>query len=284
MAGVFKCTFIFEGKGKGWTESYWYNSTTEDHVKMEGPCTRFAEKRANCLGTEAFIKAFRISKESEGPDARLVYKVFKPGVVQLNQVGEVAISSETAMPDVALMMRCNDATSSKHKLIFMRGIPDRIEITNGVYNKDLRWGAVLGEFVKELTRGKWGWMGVKTTTKVAKVPLVNYEFDTKGRVTFSFRDNLFPLGLAGKLTKVRIAGVNKKSPINTVHIVRVQDQKVAQTYEPFAAGPYVSGGYGTWSELEFIGIDDAQDTRIVSRKAGAPLLESRGRAKARAKF
>ena len=155
----FKVTYIFEGSNRGWTESYILRSPNNDHTKQEAAVTTLAKARANCLSTPCFIKGYRISLEGSGPDALLSYDQFKPGEANLGN-GVVAKLDDAADPDQALLIRCSNATQSKHRFIYLRGIPDNIEITHGKYDKKVLWQRVLAEFLRQLTSGVWGWMGV----------------------------------------------------------------------------------------------------------------------------
>ena len=86
-----------------------------------------------------------------------------------------------------------------------------------------------------------------------------------------------------KPVKIRISGVNRKSPANGVHIVYPVGTDAAVTVNALATGVYHFGGRGSYTPLTFIPIQNAEDQKIVTREAGAPLLESRGRQPARAR-
>lgn len=279
---LFKVTWVFEGAGRGWTESLHLQPSGDLHTGVEGPATKLAEVRAQLLGTEAFIKAIRISKEGTGPDAHLIYKRFRAKRIAVGQ-GAIDTTTQAAQPDVGILMRCSNETKSRHKHTFLRGIPDRIENQHGVYTPDAFFRDFMAAYIDRLILDQWGWYGVNTLTQKKKIPLVNYEVNAKGLVTFTFRDDIFPNTVFNKRTKVRISGVNRKSSANGVHIVNVQDSKVCQTIHPLGVGPYYFGGVGAWSENEFHRIFSAVDQKVVTRKAGAPLLESVGRAPAKAR-
>ncbi|MBN9118701.1 MAG: hypothetical protein J0I06_06015 [Planctomycetes bacterium] len=282
MASLFKVTYVFEGQGRGWTESYWLSASYDEHEKAEGPTDRLAKLRANLLGLEARIKAFRISKESEGPDSYLVYRDYFSEKINIPGVDNGGnITTSAAMPDVAVLLRCMDSLKRRHKFVFLRGIPDRVETKNGQYTKDVVYDGLMKAFVKGLAAEQWGWWGVKQATKKSKIKIVSVTKSETSLVTFTFAENIFPAPLVGKVTRVRITGVNKKSAYNGTHLVRVNDATQCQTVNPLGVGPYYFGGVGAWTENEFVAIGSALDQKIVSRKAGAPLLESRGRQPAR---
>lgn len=274
---IFKVTFIFQGGARGWSESYWLNGIGTDHTKQVPAVVTLAKLRAKCLGSPCFIKGYRISLESEGPDALLSYDRFEPAKVVLGS-GAAPLIAPAAQGDVALLIRCSNATQSKHKFVFMRGIWDSVEGDHGEYEKNDTWNRVINPFLNKLTSGPWGWMGVDPTQKVAKVPVLNVEEGLTGLTTFSFQANLFPALLPVKSrVKIRVAGVNGKGPANGVHIVYNFDRQSCVTAKPLAPGKYRFGGIASYTPLTFIPIENAEDQKIVERHAGAPLLPSRGR-------
>lgn len=283
MANIFKVTYIFRGRRTGWTESYWLNGANRDHSKQVDAVRLLARARADCLATPCLIEAFRISLDDESPDALLEYEDFKPRVIKLPQLADIKFD-DAAEPDVALLVRCSDATRGKRKFVFMRGIPDGIESVHGTYKHDKFWDAVFGQFASALSGNVWGWMGVDTAHKVAKVPVVNVEEAAGGTTTFTFKTDLFPIGLdPNKPVKIRVSGVNVKSPANGVHVVYPVDRRTALTVKALAPGKYHFGGIASYTPLTFIQIANVQDQKIVERHAGAPLLPSRGRKPARAR-
>lgn len=282
MASKFKVTFVFEANQRGWTESYIYNSSGDDHTPIEGPATRLADARIGICGQGARIKAIRISKEGVGPDALLRYTDIKPPVVNIPGPDGGAVSfGPRAQPNVALLCRCSDVTESKRKFIFLRGIPDGVEVNGGVFTADKIYTQFFQRFIKQLTEAPWGWSGV--STKVGPVDLTSYTSTVTGIVTFTFAANLFAAPLFDKRVTVRLKGVNGKSAANGPHVVKVLDATQCRTVKPLGLVAYQFGGQGSYTTNDFQKIDLVAAQKIVTRKAGAPLLESRGRARVRAR-
>jgi len=277
----FKVTYIFEGPAKGWTESYILNGTGSDHTKQVPAVVTLAKARANLLAKPTFIKGYRISLEGTGPDALLSYDRYEPKTVPL-PTGETISLDKAADPDQALLIRCSNATQSKHRFIYLRGIPDGIEVNYGQYEHGDIWGNLMKTFIRQLTSGPWGWMGVDDVNSVKKVPVLNVEQNLNGTASFTFQANLFPVAMPlNSVVKIRVSGVNKGSPANGVHIVYAKQRDLAVTVNALATGKYLFGGRASYTPLTFIAIENAEDQKIVTREAGAPLLQSRGRAKAR---
>lgn len=279
----FKITYIFEGPGKGWTESYILNGSGADHTKQVPAVVTLAKARANLLAKPTYIKGYRISLDGTGPDALLSYDRFDPKTVPL-PTGQVLALDKAADPDQALLIRCSNGTMSKHRFIYLRGIPDGIEVNYGQYEHGDIWGNLMKTFIRQLTSGPWGWMGVDDANSIKKVPVINVEQGVNGNATFTFKKAIFPVGIdVNKAVKIRVSGVNKKSPANGVHVVYPLGTDAATTVNALAAGKYYFGGRGSYTPLTFIAIENAEDQKIVTREAGAPLLQSRGRAPARAR-
>lgn len=280
---LFKVTLIFEGGSRGWTESFILNGIGNDHTKQIPAVDRMCRLRAALLAPPCFIKGYRISLEGTGPDALLSYDIFRPASVT-TPGGTTVTLDAAADPDQALLIRCSNSTMSKHRFIYLRGIPDDIEVRYGRYDKNVFWSVLMKKYLDNLTGGPWGWMGVDDAASVKKVPVLNVEEGVNGNTSFTFQGNLFPAGLDPlKPVKIRVSGINKKSPANGVHIVYPKQRDLAVTVNALAPGKYHFGGRASYTPLTFYAIQNAEDQKIVTRETGAPLLSSRGRAPARAR-
>lgn len=278
-ATIQKVTYFFEGRARGWTESYWYSSPDGVHANSVGDVQKLANVRVGLLGLECYIKAYRISNEGTGPDALLEYDRFAPKPI-LDSAGN-AVNTNTAQSDVALQIRCENEPRSAHKFVFMRGIWDSVEQNHGQYVTNDKWDAAMRAFRSVLVRDPWGWIGV---TFKNKVRLANYVQDADDIVTFTTVDPLFDAGLEKKKTTIRISGVNDgRSAANKTHIVQIVDRSTAKSEKKLALGNRHTGGFVAWQKRDFIKIKFATDQKIVSRECGAPLLESPGRQKAKAR-
>lgn len=280
MPTIQKVTFFFKGSQHGWTESYWLNSGSGLHADSVRKCQDLFDDRANLLGIECSGHAFRISTESTGPDALLEYYSAVPIFVK-NQQGVLGVH-QSDEPDVALLMRCNNALLTAHKHIFLRGIWDEVDVSHGRYNPEVEgWKGRINKFMIRLVKDQWGWVGV--TGKTAKIPLLGYTRGVDDRVTITFTAPLFTAPQVGKRNVVRISGVNGGAAINGAQVVDVISTTSCTTAKPLGVGAYRHGGFGVVNTLGFIQIATVQDQKIVERKVGAPLLQSHGRGKAKAR-
>lgn len=279
MAVVQKVTFIFDGRLCGWTESHWFNSPDGVHLETAKKARDLALARAMLLGVECSIKAIRVSTEGVGPDAHLTYVNYRP-TFEVASNGAL-LGEKAAQKDVALQVRMEDGTHSKHKLIFLRGIWDSVENDMGVYTPSKAWQDLFAKFATQLVRREWGWFGSAGKTKVRLISAVMNETDT---TTFTFAENLFPADKIGKRVRVRISGVNEgRSVANGVHVVKVTSQTACVTEFRLAVGNQSVGGFGAFNTYEFISYQTYDDQKIVTRETGAPLLESPGRRSRRAR-
>lgn len=280
MASKFKVTLVFEAGVRGWTESYIYSSGSDSHSPVEGPATRLARARIELCGQGAKIKAIRISKEGIGPDSLLRYTDIQPSKVKVPDAqGNVLSFGQRAQPNVAILVRCSDEMEMKRKFVYLRGIPDLIEVNGGQIEDNKLYAAAFAAFRKQLIDEAWGWSGVQT--KYGPVDLLNYESTATGVISFTLQGNLFLVADAGKRVTARFKGVNGKSQLNGAHQVKVIDQQSGRLVYPLSLLAYAHGGQVSYSANDFQKIQLVNPHKIVTRKAGAPLLESRGRAKAK---
>lgn len=275
-----KVTFVFDGRQCGWTESHWYQSADGLHAETMAKAADLGLARAQLLGDECKIKAIRVSTEGVGPDAMLNYVDMKPGT-KTGSNGDHINQEDTAQRDVALQIRMEDASHSRHKLIFLRGIWDKVETDQGTYAPDDKWTKFLDAWGGQLVRRQWGWYGSSGRTKVKLLSAVMGATD---RTTFTFDDFLFPEAVVGKRVKIRISGVNEgHSIINGVHVVDVLSRIACITHGKQAVGNIVEGGFGSYNTYDFWSYRTYDAQKIVTRETGAPLLESPGRQPKRAR-
>lgn len=273
---IHKVTWFYDGKEHGWTESLWTVATGSHNDTLK--FARFLlGRRVQLLGIECRAKAVRVSTEGVGPDALLVYVDFTPRF-GLESGGKVR-TEPADFPDAAVQIRCQGPLDASHKMIFLRGIWDAVDVNNGVYLPGYKdWADRMGNYLLELKNG-WGWIGV--TGKSPKVPLVGYTVGANGLVHITFGDPLFPVLPVGTRARIRIAQVNGRSALNGQQLVSITSTTTCTTLTPIGVGPYYFGGYGTYATFGYIPITACEDQKIVERKVGAPLLESRGRQRAR---
>lgn len=264
---VRKVTLFFEGFQKGWTESY-YLSNDDTHDQVMTQAKGLAQTRAKLLGKECSIKAVRVSTEGVNHDAMLRY-VRYPGDNQ----------EASAQPDVALMVRCENATHTKWRNMYLRGVWDRIETDHGKYvgRAIAAWTNAYSGFVERLREDGYGWV---TTNVADTVKVTSVARDASGeKLVYTLAVAKFLEDEVNKEKKfqVRFSGINTRSTANGLKVVIPTEPTKCITAAPLAAATYRSGGKATFYTTAFIDISTVEDAKIVTREAGAPLLESVGR-------
>lgn len=269
----FKVTFFFRANQRGWTESWWREDANTDlkHIVQVG--STIAELRAQFLGNGAEIFAIRASNEDVKNDSFLLYEVFKPPENTI----------DLADLDIAILSRAHNPDHTRWKNTFLRGFWDSIEVQGGKFigKGNAAFTKAFDAWATALADRFWAWKG---RTKGAEADITGYTVENTGQVTVTVAANLFAGVAVGSFITVRIRGVNGgKSKLNGSQIVQVVSATQARTQKPLAVFPWVFGGIVQRGSTGFVDIVGVQAQRIVPRKSGAPLLDTPGRLKARAR-
>lgn len=257
----------FQGSGRGWTESYVYDSQSETHGDAMFALRRLASRRCLLLGQECVLNRLRVSEQSDGPDAHIA------------EVNYRTDREETAAePDVTLVLRLASGNLRRWKHTFLRGIWDRVEDSHGTYigRAIPAWRDRIDPYMQELFVEAWHWWGV---TGKSRARITNYTTDANERVSFALDRDLFAADDVGKNKVVRVSRVNNsKSRVNRQHVIEVLTRSTCRTFDPFAAGLFRTGGFMTLNTMGPIKIVNVFDRYIGTRKVGAPFLHSPGHA------
>lgn len=274
---VFKCTMIFSGPQHGWTESWWNNWPSNDYNAMMDDFQKLALNRAQLLSNQTQIIGLRVSIEGLKNDGFARYVAF--------DIGGQSPACDSDEPDACVVAHAYDANYARKKAVYLRGIPDAIDIQFGKLVTDpCDWGKNFRSYTGKLRTG-YGWMG-RPATGPTRQNVTGYTVDVAtGQVIVTFAGNLFGVTPVGSHVVVTINGINKpaKSVLSGQIIGFVDANNVFRSELPIAVFPYGSGGHGLYAPPEFIAAKDTSLSRIGTRRVGAPLLASRGRGRARAK-
>lgn len=274
-----KCTWIFDCNGRGWTESLWYVGSSNDLNQHIAVAAAIGQKRLATLGREVRYYATRVSFETDSGANPLR----GDSILQYNN-NYNSTSQPTAELDTALLWVFRDLTGTRHKNMFMRGIWDVVESNGGLYvplaagaagwtSAINQWVAQLQATVAGVKAGQIGWVN-RTPTLICN--LAGYVQNTNGTVTFTTQT---PFTATGTFM-VRLKGLNVQSKLNGQLLVRQLTNTTFVSVKPVAVFPYVSGGLVTFYDVFFSAAAAIAPQKIVERKAGAPLLEPRGRRRA----
>lgn len=270
---VIKATFVFESRTYGWSESFLFSQASEDLTLTMPGIQIIAQKRAALCGEQTFIKAERLSIETDADGNP------RPGDSYLNYVRyQGKVGEDSADEDLGVLVTMRNLVAQRRRNMFLRGIPDGLEDKGGVldlaYSDWLsRWNSYQAAM---LAKGAGWWSGDKSVG----YPLAGYTFDpATGWTQVELATAAF-VGPFGTTQEARFKGVNGQSALNGRHLVRSIDSTHCWIEKPLALKDWQFGGtmflYGRHFEQAFT-IDPQ---KIVTRRAGAPLLQSRGRQRA----
>lgn len=272
-----KATYVFEMNGYGWTESHHFETGDASLATSYETALKLGKARQELLAAPGFIKAIRVSDEAVKNDAYLKY-VNLPGHAFAGQPENGA-----DMQDTGVLVRLSDNNGKQFKHIFMRGIWDEIDINGGSFIGPLKadWDKAWKAWSKLMLDTPFGWMGVdKTLKKTANI--TNYTTNGDGQVSFVIDADIFPAPTGTVISEVRVSGLNGGSTLNRQLRVFVTAPNTCVSVDPLGVLPYKSPGKMTFNGAKrFIAAVGASAQKIVTRRAGAPLLDSRGRARKR---
>lgn len=276
-----KGTMIFEQRNRGWSESYFWQRIDANLSSASVDFEILAQARAGILGEQSQIKARRVSVEyNDGiPPAKVRgdAKLLKTPVM-MGVTGQASDFSDTAV-----LFRRENAGSTRHSNMPVRGIWDAVVGNGGVYLRSVTgWSTAVDNYRTKYRALGCGWIGeqVAATANV----IASTSTDT-GIVTFQTDGTPFAGITAGTRVLVAVSGINAPagSPFNGRFVVVVVDPTSYKTLKPLAGLEVTVPGLVKRLEPVFIATDTIQDESIGERKTGAPLLESPGRRKATAK-
>jgi hypothetical protein len=270
---VLKATFVFETRTYGWTESFlWQNPDLNLTLAM--PAIQIiAQKRAALMGQQSSMKAQRISVESDDAgnprvgDSYLLYNL-------LNGVqGE-----DSADEDLAVLVTMRNLIAQKRRNMFLRGIPDGVEDKGGQIDFGFSdWLSRLQSWTAAMLAKGVGWW---SADKDGGHAVTGYVFDAATgwtKVNVAAGSFVAPFG---RLFEARFVGVNGQSALNGRHLVRSIDATSCWVEKQLALANWVFGGTMFLYARHFEQAVTLNAQKIVTRRAGAPLLQSRGRRKA----
>lgn len=285
MANQFKWTLIFEGAGKGWTESLFLERASDDLVVIQAELDDVLVKRAGLLGKEFYIKGSRVAHVTDDAGNHVtrrakLKKGYWPGVQS-----ERAEDSTTSLQVVM-----TTADGRFKKLTFLGGAWTGIFPFADAYNPDYStWRTRFNAWVAAIRDKQLGWLHrvvfkeatITTYTVAAATGIVTYTLDPDSGWTW-------PVGRPP--TTVSVEFPLSRSPLDGMQVVVPTGNFECKTAGPRPAYPYtIDGKIRRYRyELKTVGLVNQQGAfgtvegqNPVGRKRGRPLLTRPGRAPAR---
>jgi hypothetical protein len=274
-----KATWEFAAPQKGWTESLWLEPVTGTFGEATTIVSNTCVPRARLLGTECYIKAFRVQIVEDAGGAKVTRRGDNFQNIRFDGDG----NEHAAEEDVCLELDFIDSTLTRHKTLFLGGIWDSIESNFGAYTPSPAWTNALTSWRSLMIASGFGWMA---RTPSAPFPITGYVVGADGFIEFTCTGVPFPGGASTVPQAVSISGVQAvggKSNLNGTLVVVPSANNKCKTTKPRAALPYVTGGALKTFTYAFVKAAAISPEKIRTHERGAPLLESRGRARVRAR-
>lgn len=288
---VWKLDLHFQALKQGWTETYYADFGVATFDQVAPVATKLATLRVALSANPVVLLSYSLSDPlTEGQQGETFdYRPPAPAPVVAEGAGDPATS-------VNVLFR--SSVEKRSRKIFMRGVPDNV-ITDFGQIGSVAFGVWEGkfnqlrDFLLGLVNGQaggtvFGWLARKRITGPTGNSVVGYEYppDTQLPLFSADKTDFFPADQVNTKQYVRVSGLNGGSSVlNGDLVVRVLTRTTFQLLKPKAAflqtAPGVVQRYQTVPE--FVGATSIVVKRAGTRRPGAPFLQQRGRARARAR-
>ncbi len=271
---VIKITNVFDLRQHGWTESYFFQQNTNDLNLSFTSAQIIGQKRAALLGAEGRMKAIRCSIETDDAGLKVNGDSLLNYVQYNGNVGQPADEE-----DAALLITSRDLTSHKRRNSYLRGIWDIIDTSGGNYDPNGGgWASVLNSWIAaNLGRG----VGYLASSPGAKTKVTGYTAQPNGQVDIQCEAGTFGAPPYPDQIRVRFSKINGKSVLNGYQLVAPISDTHCLTVDQIGVTEFISEGFIQKYTFSFVQFASMQGQKIVTRRVGAPLLESRGRQRRR---
>jgi len=275
----YKHTFIFSGRNKGWTENFYTEPGSINLAGQLALAQNVAVARAQMLGQEYRVQALKVM-QTENSVGTLTKRIG-----DLNQAINLPgpAEKEGAQADLSVLFDWATANRDAHKFVFVGGIWDTVSVLGGIYSPPPEWNTAWQTWGVKCVEAGYGWLSRVPSDPVSVTNYVQNEGD--GTVNLTFGAALFP-GASLTPVVIRVSGmptIGGMSTLNGDLLVYPMSATTARTKDRIAVFPYVGPGKAVTFTTTFKRMTFITPEKVVSRERGAPLLESPGRRKARAR-
>lgn len=270
-----KCTIVLKQGSYGWTESYFRDSPTPDLSAEFVALQALTVKRIACSGKQTFVPYLKVSNENIKRDVRVAYYGELGVSIYVGQSGK-----DSDFQDTALLVKRFNTNRTSNAPLYMRGIWDECVDLGGQFDPTPAWLANWGAFRGELLNNGWQFVGRDPATPDRKMINSVIQMATK-QVGFTLAGNLFNLGQVGQKAKIFASGILGAAAVNGPNIVNVTAQNACNTVKHIPIFDYTSGGFMSQNLPILFPITNVDYFRVLERKVGRPLYQSRGRSPVR---
>lgn len=273
---IYKHTLFFRFGAYGWSESFYrsISGETPDFPTERLACGRLADKRKKLLTEHCSIEYLRIAMVDSQPIQSDI--VALNGVDVPQAIGDKGDSNDD--PESALIVRAQNATRTRKKLLYLRGFEDESIWRRGEIGLTAEFTRRFRDWARQLQVDQFGWLAAKAPTVK---PVTSVTSEENGLVTIVTDAGLFPNGVIGKTVVVRGKDLKGCTNLNGALTVRVLNGSSCRTIREIPIFPWTGEGTLRFSEKEFVPISEALVIRAGSRKVGRPSYLSRGRRSAK---
>jgi hypothetical protein len=274
-----KVTWFFEGPQKGWTESLYIQPTSGTWAEAVAAVNAVNPVRAALLGQNLAIKAWRLQVVQDAGGN----KVTRRGDTFQNLVINGDSQRPASDKDDCVEMDFLDSTQNRHKILFLGGIWREIVNNYGNYTPTPDWLSAMNNWIVKVVAGGFGWVA---RTPSIGFSITNYVQSADGFVDMTMSGNPFPGGASTTPQTVRVSGLQTEAGLSVLNgdlLVTPTGVNTCTTVKKIAVFPFVNVGVMKTFTYAFVQTNSVAPEKIVNHKRGAPLLESRGRRRVRAR-
>jgi hypothetical protein len=265
--GQFKQTvYLVDGRNNGWSYSLFIQPTRDVLDPNANGMNDFAKALMPLMGTGVLVTYNRESIRNRP-------KVSILGTFNANNTqwqGDPAKPIEQA--GSVILLQCYNTDFSKKKNLFMHGVWDTA-ITNKSVQTPPGWAALRDNFIKELTTGKYyflGKVGVKKSLIAAVAPA------PANKLLITTQDPFFDAPFDGsKRVEVTIKGVESVPDLPKPVLVSPTSATTAVTKNRFL-GALNHAGSISMNSYDLIQIKQAFMTRATTHRIGRPFNPAAG--------
>lgn len=279
---VVRCTAFFrDDDGHGWSEQHDINGG--DPPSLQPLLNNFRQLmltwRVPLLGGDAFYIGCRVSYKTTNNQNAVLNKLEDLAVRGTTAVSTISI--ETDAPEVAVIARFQNSTSTASSSVFLRGVWDQV-----VRAGQLNFGGVAGTqfksfldgYVAALIAGQYGWQG-RGANNFNAGTMIEYTENPSGTVSFVLLPRVGSTALlANQQYSVRFSRINNsKSILNTTFVVSADTPTSVTTLKMVATSEFQTRGSYSVNLKNFIPYGLIAYYKLGRRATGRPFGVGRGR-------
>lgn len=262
---LFRATFFFKNSnGYGWTETIHSNKATLTDVL--NAAAALVPIRQKLMGNDVFLPFVRVSDDLVRGDS-FIFQV--PG----GSTGNATHNAQTSdIPNTCLVIRL-DASSTRRRTLYLRGQPDTVVQSGGVYTPDGPFITNMDRWLQQLIDDTWAIKGKSGTALPIPISTATQTLPD-GVVTVTTPT---PHGLSVRDTVTIQRCVGSPQINGTWQVNKVDSAEVFKILIKQIMGNYLGAGTATASAFNALPIIEGEVRGVSHRITGVPFDRPRGR-------